>query len=371
MIYSVIDVETTGGNPKSSKITEIAIYRHDGKEVIDEFVSLVDPETPIPEFVSNLTGITDEMVASAPKFYEIAKKIVEFTQDTVFVAHNVNFDYGMIRSEFRRLGYDYRLPHLCTVRSSRHFIPDQNSYSLGKLTNSLGIKLVGRHRAGGDALATAKLLTLLLEKDKGELSSFIESELNPRILHPQLNLDILEETSNKIGVYKFYNEVNEMIYLGKSKNIRTSIEQHLKDSAIKKSAKWCSEIIRFETEQTGSELIASIVEYQNLKNGIPKYNPVPRKKTSVISDLFGKILGEFDFNRESFFIIGKGRSKQEKSLVLIDKGQYAGFGYAPFHLHRSNPIYWKRFIHSDSGDEEIQRIIANFIKKNKTEKILF
>jgi DNA polymerase-3 subunit epsilon len=139
MIYSVIDVETTGGSPKSSKITEIAIYRHDGKQVLDEFVTLVNPEIPIPQFVSNLTGISDKMVANAPKFYEIAKKVVEFTEGTIFVAHNVGFDYGMIRSEFRRLGYDFRLPHLCTVRSSRQIIPGQDSYSLGKLTRSLGI----------------------------------------------------------------------------------------------------------------------------------------------------------------------------------------------------------------------------------------
>src|SRR5690606_20698908 len=135
MIYSVIDVETTGGNPKSSKITEIAIYRHDGEKVIDAFVSLVNPETPIPDFVSKLTGIRDDMVVNAPKFYEIARKIVEFTKDTVFVAHNVGFDYGMVRSEFRRLGYDFRLPQLCTIRLSRHFIPNQESYSLGKLTH--------------------------------------------------------------------------------------------------------------------------------------------------------------------------------------------------------------------------------------------
>ncbi|HNR86439.1 MAG TPA: 3'-5' exonuclease, partial [Taishania sp.] len=134
MIFSVIDVETTGGNPKSSKITEIAIYKHDGVNVIGEFESLVNPEMPIPEFVSNLTGITDEMVANSPKFYEIAKEIIEFTKGTVFVAHNVSFDYGMIRSEYKRLGYDFRLPHLCTVQTSRKLLPDMESYSLGKLT---------------------------------------------------------------------------------------------------------------------------------------------------------------------------------------------------------------------------------------------
>ena len=136
MNYAIVDIETTGGSPKSSKITEIAIYKHDGKEVIDEFVTLINPEMPIPPFIVNLTGINDEMVKDSPKFYEIAKDIVEFTKDCVFVAHNVGFDYGIIRHEFRSLGFDYRRPHLCTVRASRYVIPGHDSYSLGKLTVS-------------------------------------------------------------------------------------------------------------------------------------------------------------------------------------------------------------------------------------------
>lgn len=369
MIYSVIDVETTGGSPKFSKITEIAIYRHDGKEIIDEFISLVNPEVPIPEFVSKLTGISDDMVENAPKFYEIAKKIVEFTENTVFVAHNVGFDYGMIRSEFRRLGYDFRLPHLCTVRSSRHFIPDQESYSLGKLTRALGIELVGRHRAGGDALATAKLLSLILEKDRGGLSKFIQNELNPRFLHPALDLDALEEIPNRTGVYKFFDETNQLIYLGKSKMVRTSIEQHLRDTTTKKTAHWCSEITRVEVELTGTELIAAILEHQLLKNGVPKFNSASRRKNGSQHGLFGKMLSECDFNGESFYLLGKGRNRQEKSLILIEKGSFTGYGFAPFHFNRLNPVFWKQFISIYSEDDVIQRLIAGFIKKNKLEKV--
>lgn len=370
MIYSVIDVETTGGSPKSSKITEIAIYKHDGEKVVDEFISLVNPEMPIPEFVANLTGIKDEMVEDAPKFYEIAKKIVEFTEDTVFVAHNVGFDYGMIRSEFRRLGYDFRLPHLCTVRTSRHFIPDQDSYSLGKLTRSLGIELKGRHRAGGDALATAKLLSLLIEKNNGELSKFIQTELNPRFLHPALDLDAVEEIPNRTGIYKFYDETNQLIYIGKSKTIRSSIEHHLRSTSVSKSAKWCSEITRIDFELTGTELIASIVEHQLLKKDVPKFNSTSsRRKKPVDGNLFDAALSEYDFNGESFYLLGKGRTKQEKSLILVERGSFSGYGFAPFHLNRLNPVFWKRFISFSQEDEIIQRLIAHFIKKNKAEKI--
>jgi len=138
--YVVVDIETTGGSPKSSKITEIALYKTDGAQILDEYITLINPEIPIPEFIVRLTGINDKMVETAPKFYEVAKKIIEFTQDCIFVAHNVAFDYGMIRGEFRSLGYDFRLPHLCTVRASRYMLPGHDSYSLGKLARALGIE---------------------------------------------------------------------------------------------------------------------------------------------------------------------------------------------------------------------------------------
>jgi len=137
MNYVIVDIETTGGSPKASKITEIAIYKHDGNSVIDSFSSLVNPEMQIPEFIVRLTGISNSMVEDAPKFYEIAKQIIEFTEDCIFVAHNVGFDYGIIRHEFKTLGYDFRRPHLCTVRASRYVIPGMESYSLGKLSRSL------------------------------------------------------------------------------------------------------------------------------------------------------------------------------------------------------------------------------------------
>ncbi|MFM7662787.1 MAG: PolC-type DNA polymerase III, partial [Bacteroidota bacterium] len=165
MNYVIIDVETTGGSPKTTKITEIALYKFDGQTIIDEFTTLVYPEQRIPEFIVKLTGISDRMVADAPRFYEIAKKILDFCTDCIFVAHNVSFDYNVIRREYNRLGYDFRLPQLCTVRASRLIYPGFESYSLGRITQKLGIKLNERHRAGGDALATAHLFQMMHEKD--------------------------------------------------------------------------------------------------------------------------------------------------------------------------------------------------------------
>lgn len=272
MHYAIVDIETTGGSPKDSKITEIAIYKHDGEKVIDEYESLVNPEIPIPPFIVNLTGINDQMVQGAPKFFEIAKKIIEFTQGCVFVAHNVGFDYGVLRAEFKSLGFDYRLPHLCTVRTSRYVLPGHDSYSLGKLTRALGIQLTGRHRAGGDALATAKLFTLLMEKDPKGLETFVQKELNPKRLHPNLNLDELEEIPNKTGVYKFYNDVNQLIYIGKSIHIKKRIDQHLRNNKTAKAIKMQREISRIEFELTGSELISLLKESQMIKENQPIYN---------------------------------------------------------------------------------------------------
>ena len=174
MIYTIIDIETTGGSPKKCKITEIAIYKHDGEKIIDKFITLVNPERNIPHFIVKLTGILNNMVVNAPRFFEIAKKIHEITDNCVFVAHNVKFDYNVIKSEFESLGFKYKRPNLCTVRSSKKIIPGHKSYSLGKLTESLGINLNDRHRASGDALATTKLFELLYKKDKEYLETLIQ-----------------------------------------------------------------------------------------------------------------------------------------------------------------------------------------------------
>ncbi|HSI91826.1 MAG TPA: 3'-5' exonuclease, partial [Adhaeribacter sp.] len=140
-LYAIIDIETTGGQPAQDRITEIAIFIHDGHQITDKFHTLVNPQRPIPYFISNLTGITDEMVRDAPKFHEVAKEIVQFTEGKIFVAHNVRFDYSFVKKEFADLGYTYQRKTLCTVRLSRSLIPGLPSYSLGKLCKSIDIPL--------------------------------------------------------------------------------------------------------------------------------------------------------------------------------------------------------------------------------------
>lgn len=163
-MYSVIDIETTGTNNQTGKIIEIAIILFNGQNVSESFVSLINPECYIPKFITNITGISNEMVTNAPKFYEIAKQIVQITSNKIFVAHNVGFDYNFIRKEFKDLGFDFIRKTLCTVELSRKLLPGHASYSLGKLCNDLNININGRHRAEGDALATIELMKILLSK---------------------------------------------------------------------------------------------------------------------------------------------------------------------------------------------------------------
>lgn len=168
-MYAVVDIETSGGRAQLDRITEIAIYIHDGEKIVDEFSTLINPETYIPSFITRLTGINNDMVATAPKFYEVAKKIVLITEGCLFVAHNAPFDYRFIQEEFKRLGYNYQRQTMCTVRMSRKIIPGMGSYSLGNLCQNLGITINNRHRAAGDALATTQLLEILINKTEGKL----------------------------------------------------------------------------------------------------------------------------------------------------------------------------------------------------------
>jgi DNA polymerase-3 subunit epsilon len=165
-LFAIIDIETTGHSYKFGKITEIALYQHNGQEVTHSFSTLINPEMDIPYFITELTGIDNEMVKNAPKFYEVAKTIVELTQGRTFVAHNVSFDYNFIKEEYNKLGYNYMRKTMCTVKLSRKLLPGHGSYSLGKLCSDLNIEINGRHRAAGDALATVKLFEILLQKNK-------------------------------------------------------------------------------------------------------------------------------------------------------------------------------------------------------------
>tara|TARA_B100000809_G_scaffold139066_1_gene136699 strand:+ start:16169 stop:16672 length:504 start_codon:yes stop_codon:yes gene_type:complete len=163
-VYAVVDIEATGGNHIKGKIIEIAIIMFDGVKIVSQYSTLVNPEVKIDWYVTKLTGIKNSMVADAPLFKDVAKEIYELTKGHIFVAHDVDFDYKFLREELGKAGYDFNEPKVCTIELSKKHLPDATSYSLGKLCYELGIPIPEevRHRAEGDAVATANLLGLLM-----------------------------------------------------------------------------------------------------------------------------------------------------------------------------------------------------------------
>ncbi|GGZ67853.1 exonuclease domain-containing protein [Algibacter mikhailovii] len=275
-MYAILDIETTGGKYNEEGITEIAIYKYNGHEVVDQFISLINPEREIQPFVVNLTGINSNMLRNAPKFYEVAKRIVEITEDCILVAHNAQFDYRILCTEFRRLGFEYERKSLCTVELSKNLIPDQPSYSLGKLVRSLGIPVTDRHRASGDALATVKLFKLLLDKDSGKSIIQNSVRLNPKHQLEPKHIDIIANLPTVTGVYYIHNDKGDIIYIGKSKNIKKRINQHLIGTNTK-SKKIQAKISTVTYEATGSELVALLKESEEIKRVKPLYNKALRR----------------------------------------------------------------------------------------------
>ena len=270
-MYAVLDIETTGGKYNEEGITEIAIYRFDGQKIIDQFSSLINPEREIQPFVQRLTGINAKMLVNAPKFYEIAKRVIEITEDCILVAHNAEFDCRILETEFRRLSYSFKRKSLCTVAISQELLPDQESYSLGKLVRSLGIPISDQHRAFGDALATLKLFSLLVEKDskkniiKQQLKDSPFSRISPKYLR------LLEELPTATGIYYLYNKNQKIIYIGKSKNIRKQVQNHLTQTS-KKNLILQRQLHQISYTPLGNELIALLKEQHEIKIHKPPFN---------------------------------------------------------------------------------------------------
>ena len=280
-MYAILDIETTGGSPKTEKITEIAIFFHDGKKVVDEWSTLINPEKPIPYFITGLTGITNEMVADAPRFYEVAKEIVERTENQTIVGHNVKFDYSFIKSEFKRLGFEFDRQTLCTVKLSRKIFPGHKSYSLGKLCKDLGIEIHDRHRAAGDALATVKLFEMLQDREGG-LGDELLSEPSGRYrnLNEHLTIEDIQKLPEACGTYYFFDDTRQLLYIGKSKNIKHRVLSHLGNTSTKRAMELKQRIHSIGYELTGSELIALLKESKEIKEQKPRYNRAQKRTSS-------------------------------------------------------------------------------------------
>lgn len=269
--YAIVDVETTGTSYKNGKITEIAILIHDGSKVIDEFSSLINPEQRIPYRIQQLTGISDRMVENAPKFFEVAKQVVEMTEDCVLVAHNASFDYNFLRQEFKYLGYDFKREKLCTVKLSRKLVPHKRSYSLKNICEELEIINHQPHRAIGDARATAGLFSFLLSIDPNP------AEINLQGLNSNLNQQDIKALPEEPGVYYFLDEKNNIIYVGKSKNIKSRVLSHLSNCSTKRALEMKNKVAQITYELTGNELIALLLESHEIQKHLPQFNRAQRR----------------------------------------------------------------------------------------------
>jgi len=274
MLYAVVDIETTGSFAAANGITEIAIVIHDGNKVLNYYQSLVNPRVPIPYFIQRLTGIDNNMVANAPAFEEIAAQVYELLQDKIFVAHNVNFDYSFVKYHLQNSGFTLDTKKLCTVRLSRKVMPGLNGYSLGKLTQRLGITHGEHHRAGGDALATADLLAMIIEKDtQGVITSMLKGKNSEQYMPPHLPVEQLEELPATPGVYYFYNVAGKPIYIGKAKNIRKRVRSHFSNNKTNRQKQdFLRETHRITYKQCATELMAHILESAEIRRLWPVHN---------------------------------------------------------------------------------------------------
>ncbi|MGH1384706.1 exonuclease domain-containing protein [Kordia sp.] len=451
-MYAIVDIETTGGKYNEEGITEIAIYRFDGHEVVDQFISLVNPEREIQPFVVNLTGINSKMLRDAPKFYEVAKRIVEITTDCIIVAHNATFDYRILQMEFKRLGFDYKRKSLCTVELSKKLIPEMESYKLGKLVRALGIPMSDRHRASGDALATVKLFQLLLDKDseKTIIQQAVKTEIKKKVATRLL--DIIEGLPSETGVYYMHNVKGDIIYIGKSKNIKKRINQHF-TGTNNKSKKIQKQVAAVTFERTGSELVALLKESQEIKLKKPIYNRAQRRSIfqyamssytnehgyigfriekadgrkkyittftnlsqakhvmfklteefslcQKINELYvsknhcfqytikeckggciqeetpesyneraQQAIDKYSYLNKDMLIIDRGRHHDERSAILIENGEYKGFGFYSLNYQITNKDVLKSIITPMQNNRDVQHIIQSHLRRKNKLKII-
>ncbi|AVR46808.1 DNA polymerase III subunit epsilon [Christiangramia fulva] len=281
-LFAVIDVETTGGGINGNRLTEICIVLLKDSVIIDKFTSLINPEKEIPRQITALTGIDNAMVEDAPKFHEVAGKIEELTRDAIFVAHNVNFDYNVLRNEFRELGYEYNRKKLCTVRLSRKLIPGLFSYSLGRLCDSINIPISNRHRAEGDTDATVILFQRLLSLDDDfkVINSFLHVRSRQATLPPHIEAEQIQELPESPGIYLFKDRQHKVIYAGKAINIKKRVVSHFYDR-MSKEYNLGQQTYHIDHETTGNELIALLLEAECIRKYYPKFNRAQKRPGPV------------------------------------------------------------------------------------------
>lgn len=299
----IVDIETTGGNVIHDRITEIGIV-----EVTDsglnEWSTLINPRMKIPGMIQRLTGITDAMVEDAPYFEQVAKEILLRLQGKTFIAHNVRFDYGFIRNEFSRLAFRFKAPLLCTVKLSRALYPDREGHSLEKIILRHQIMVQNRHRALDDARATFKFIQIAEAENTGEqVLAAVKSQQGRGSLPVSFDPSMMDGLPGSPGVYYFWGEAGELLYVGKSVNIKKRVLSHFTaDHRSSKEMKICQQTRRISFDKTTGELTALILESQKIKALQPLYN----RRLRRVSHLY------------SIQLEGAGNSRLVPKVVLLN-----------------------------------------------------
>lgn len=444
-MYAIVDIETTGGYAAHHRITEIAIYHHDGLNITDSFHTLINPGRNIPYYITGLTGITSEMVSVAPAFDSLSKEIHHWLEGKIFVAHNAHFDYSFLKKELEQAGINWTAKKLCTVRLSRKIIPGLRSYSLGSLATSLGISIQNRHRATGDASATVKIFDELLQRDRdGYIVKTLKRNSGETILPPNFSKEEFTRLPEKCGVYYFHDSRGKVIYVGKAGNIKKRIAGHFTGDAREWSrSRIRNEIHHISFELTGNDLIALILESQEIRRLWPKYNQAQKYRVeewgiynyedrngylrfsvNVVTrgsrplirftskgdawnflwakvrafDLCPKLSGlqvtkglcfgyqsgeckgacmgvervgnynkkalkgieAFEGNSDTVAIIGKGRSQEEQSLVLVERGNYFGYGFFDRQASISDLESARTYVRKSIETPTVQNLINSY-----------
>ena len=453
-MYAIVDIETTGGHASANGITEIAICIHDGKKVVKRFETLVNPYKEIPIYISALTGITNEMVQSAPPFEDVAADVYHLIHGKIFVAHNVNFDYSFVRYHLAAAGYDLQCNKLCTVRLGRKILPGLPSYSLGRLCRHLGIDNESRHRAAGDAEATAELFTLLLNSDSdGHIKNALKQNSKEQLLPPNLPKTDVDQLPYGPGVYYFHDQKGKVIYVGKAKNIKKRVSSHFTgNNPGLQRQEFLRNICQVTYQVCGTELIAFVLEAIEIKRLWPKYNRSLKRfenayclyafedqrgylrlavdKRRKYSDpiytcnsllegynLLNKLIEAFslcpklcfiqknndpcmgangsscacegvepvdDYNKKvntaidelkqalpTYAIRDEGRTGDEHSCILVEKGQFYGMGYISHYFDADNIQQLKNYLTPYPGNDYIKNIVSTYAMRYPDRMVVF
>lgn len=326
---SFVDIETTGGSPTYSRIIEIGIVKVKDGKVVSQYNQLINPQQHLDPFITQLTGITSKDLDSAPTFSEIKKDILELLVDSLFIAHNVRFDYGFLRQEFKREEISFSLKHLCTVKLARLLYPSLGSYNLDSIISNFNLTCENRHRAFDDAKAIWDFYSIA-QKDRGE--DIFKTAVNTALKRPAVPLSVSEDILNSLpdtpGVYVFYGKENQILYIGKSINIRDRVLSHFSNDYLSATDMELSqEVKHIEAIPTSGELGALLLESNMIKKEQPLFNK--RLRYARQMTILTKTVNDDGYNTVSTQTVGEISVETSENVlgVFRSRKQLSDFLY--------------------------------------------